>query len=84
MVPAPEKPTLARPPEKKGGGWLSVAFTTSAMMVLMTVLLLAPFGFIGRAFVVGGMLFVAITAFHYFVWGWWLPRVLRDEQEEQP
>lgn len=52
-------------------------------MVLVTgsiVLLVLPIGFFGPVVVFGGWLFAGILAFHYFVWGRWLTRIVEQEE----
>ncbi|MDP7014454.1 MAG: hypothetical protein QGG36_01500 [Pirellulaceae bacterium] len=78
-VNKPERPPP--PPSNPGSGYLSVGFTMFVMVAGVTLLLWAPFGAIGIAFVVGGLIFPAIIAFHYFTWGRYLQRVFREEGE---
>jgi hypothetical protein len=80
--PRPERPSFPATDEKpRRGSWLIVlvAFLMAigglvSLMVMplvsfMPVIVLAIFGFV---------------ALHYFVWGWWLSNIVREEEEDDP
>jgi hypothetical protein len=78
----PERPQpSALPGEKpRGGSWLTVLLAfmmavagLASLMVMplvgyMPVIVLAVFGF---------------AALHYCTWGWWLSKIIRDEENDQ-
>lgn len=77
----PESP-LPRPTSAPQGSRLS---TIAALMMLMFgagFLLLLP-GRIGFALVFGGLLFLGVIGFHYFVWGRWLGEILRQAADDE-
>ena len=61
--------------------WLTYVIVGSVLLIGSAVFLILPLGFFGPVMVMGGWLFAGGLAFHYFVWGKWLARVV--EQEEQ-
>lgn len=73
----PDKPILD---EKVSRGTSATKYLALGFcLLLVATLLLLPTGFIGLSVVLGGGLFLGVIAFHYFVWGWWLNRMLREE-----
>lgn len=77
MSETPLKP----PPAAPTGSRLS---TIAALMMLMFgagFLLLLP-GRIGFALVFGGLIFLGVIGFHYFVWGRWLGEILRQAADD--
>jgi len=67
------------------GSWIAIVLMALICIAIYVVLTFLTLGVFGPVLIVGGILF-GIVAFHYFVWGWWLGRVIReasDEEEEE-
>lgn len=86
-MPNPPKPPLPPRPEEspRGTSWLSIFLATVLGLLALAALFFVTNGVLGGVIVVGCVVF-AITAFHYFVWGRWLEKTIResenlDEQE---
>ena len=79
---APQPPS---PPQKSKGSWASLLFVVLIATAFVSFLALAPTGRLGIAVLVGGMVFPAIIALHYFTWGKWIRRAIeRDAEEREP
>ncbi|MEQ8789837.1 MAG: hypothetical protein RIC55_26320 [Pirellulaceae bacterium] len=80
----PSKPPLPPPPPpeepQRGPSWLSLFLATLLGLIAVATLFFITNGVLGGVIVVGGVIF-AITALHYFVWGRWLERTIRDAEE---
>jgi len=78
------RPPTESPAQRSGSGWtLLAAFGGFFMASLM--LLMLPIGYLGIVFVVGLLLFSVVCVLHYLVWGIWMSRVLRaDENQAGP
>jgi hypothetical protein len=76
MQALPPKPKTVQPSAngKRARSWLTVAF--SLIMIAMTLSFISAFS-VGFTIVLGS--FVAFISFHYFVWGWWLGKMIQDE-----
>ena len=68
---------LERAESKRARNWLTVGFSLAAIVI--TLLFVSAFS-VGFTIVLG--MFVAVIAFHYFVWGWWLGKMLEDDDGE--
>lgn len=68
-------------PTKQSGGrsCLTAIALFLVYLLLSGILLVLPTGFIGPVFALGGFLLVGVIGFHYFLWGRWLSRVLKEE-----
>ena len=76
---------LNRPPlptEKKTSGWGAFISAVMFLTVAAAVLYVAPLGKFGQFILLGAVVFTAVLGLHYFVWGWWLPKVIEREQRE--
>ena len=66
----------------------AVTYIMLAMVLVVgsLVLLVLPIGFFGPVVVFGGWFFGGILAFHYFVWGKWLSRIVEQEdaKDDEP
>lgn len=81
-MPNPPKPPLPPAPQEpqRGTSWLSIFLATMLALFALSALFFITQGVLGGVMVVGGVIF-AITALHYFVWGRWLEKVIRDSYE---
>jgi hypothetical protein len=77
-MPAPELPPRPSSPPPRGS-WLSLLLAAGAGVVIFTALAFLTGGFLGLVLVVGGGVF-AMAALHYLVWGWWLSKIIYDEE----
>jgi len=69
-------------PAPRRGSCLSF-FLAAALAVVATAALYAiSLGTFLPVLIIGGLI-VFITAFHYFVWGWWLGRMIEREAQEE-
>jgi hypothetical protein len=66
--------------EKKRGSWLSLLLAGSLTLIVIAGLFFLTLGWIGPVILLGAGVF-ALAAFHYLVWGWWLSKIIRDEEE---
>lgn len=80
MPPKPPFPPPEDPPQ--GTSWLSIFLATMLVLGSVGALFFLTNGMLGGVIVVGGVVF-AITALHYFVWGRWLERLIRDSQDPE-
>ena len=70
------------PPDRDGSSWLAIILAGllgTAAVVTLTFLTLGSFGPV----LLIGLLIFGLVAFHYFVWGWWLQRILRREHDQE-
>jgi hypothetical protein len=74
--PPPARPEPTPPPS---GSWLSLTLAAAAGLAAVIGLGFLTLGYCLPALVVGVILF-GVVAFHYFVWGWWLGKIIRDEE----
>ena len=72
-----EKP---EPQEKPRGSWLSIILAASLAIVVSTALVVITFFIFGAVLAVAAGIF-GFAALHYVAWGWWLPRMIRDEDQ---
>lgn len=82
MSAPPELPPRPDPAERPRGSWLALMLAASAMLALIVTLTFITLGYFGPVLVVGAVM-GGIVLFHYVVWGWWLPHVLRQAAEEE-
>ena len=52
----------------------TVAFSLGVLVLAAMALLLLPIGYLGLAIILGGLLFLSLIGFHYFVWAKWVLR----------
>jgi hypothetical protein len=82
MPPMPERPAAA--PSRPASLWAVILAGVAALIVAAGIgFLMIPVA--GVALAAAGIVFVfvAIAAFHYVVWGWWLSGVIREEVEAE-
>ncbi len=82
MPPMPERPVTA--PSRPASLWGVVLAGVAALIVAAALgFLMIPVA--GVALAAAGIVFVfvAIAAFHYVVWGWWLSGVIREDVEAE-
>ena len=77
--PLPQKPAGEKP---KRGNWLTIPFVLVASTALMAALLVLPLGYIGWTIVCGTFFFMGVAAFPYFIWGWWLGKIVESEESD--
>jgi hypothetical protein len=79
-------PPLSPPaPAKPSGSLLSVFMAGVGALVIAVVLglLMIPVAGVALAAVVLVFVLVALAAFHYVVWGWWLSNAIREDVEAE-
>lgn len=80
--------TTPSPPGTPGQSCLTSFLAVLGFSVVSGMLLLLPTGFLGPAFVLGGVLFFGLFAMHYLLWGRWLDAELRKSEppleEDEP
>jgi hypothetical protein len=82
MPPLPERPSAA--PSRPASLWGVMLAGVAALIIAAAVgFLMIPVA--GVALGAAGLVFVfvAIAAFHYVVWGWWLSGVIREDVEAE-
>ncbi len=73
---------LKRPKiEERRHSWLGIVFALICCMGVYGGLSFLTLGFFGPVLIVGGVAF-GIALFHYFVWGWWLGKILREAADD--
>ncbi|MCH2128486.1 MAG: hypothetical protein MK179_05045 [Pirellulaceae bacterium] len=71
---------LRRPePPKPHRTILSIFLAFVLFAIVSAVLFFLTLGSFGQVFVIGGVILMVI-GFHYVVWGWWLGRIIREEE----
>ncbi len=68
--------------EKPRGSWLAIALVAIVGMMCAGALIFLTLGWFGLVLIIGGGIF-GLAALHYCVWGWWLTKVLREEEEAE-
>ena len=69
-------------PDRGHGSWLAIILTGLVGLAIVVTLTFLTLGSFGPVLLIGFLMF-ALVGFHYFVWGWWLQKVLRREQEQE-
>jgi predicted membrane channel-forming protein YqfA (hemolysin III family) len=72
--PVPEKPRTSIVPLLLAGVLAVMVFAGLFFLTL---------GWMGPVLLIGMVIF-GMGAFHYVVWGWWLSRYIRDDEEDGP
>jgi hypothetical protein len=82
MSQLPPKPPFPPEPEEtqRGASWISIFLATMLVLGAIGALFFLTNGVLGGVIVVGGVVF-AVTALHYFVWGRWLEKLIRESQD---
>jgi hypothetical protein len=83
-VPMPVAPVRPTPQSKPASLWGVVLAGVAALIIACGLgFLMIPVA--GVALAAAGIVFVfvAIAAFHYVVWGWWLSSVIREDVEAE-
>ena len=78
MIP----PAPPQPPATKRGSCAGSLLALSLLGLAASSLLILPTGPIGPVFVLGGLAFGGLFAFHYLVWGRWLGRLMKQDEDE--
>ena len=78
----PPKPI--RPPEPEeppsGTSWLSIFLATLLVLFALSALFFVTNGILGGV-IVAGVVMMGVTMLHYFVWGRWLEKLIRDSHD---
>jgi len=75
----PQRPERPDPSPPQGSSVLSIIFMGSLALFVLVGLVLLTIVFNGAIFVLAGIFLFA--AFHYLIWGWWLSKMIRREDE---
>jgi hypothetical protein len=70
------------PEQKARGSILSIILAGSLALAAVTGLVFITLGLFGPVLAVAGIIF-GFAALHYVVWGWWLPRMIHEEDEAE-
>lgn len=73
-------PSQELPKQRSSCSTAALAFV--ALAGIATMLIMIP-GFIGVGVVLVGLGFIGLLSFHYIVWGWWLSRELRSDDQPE-
>jgi len=75
------EPSEQRRPELPGPrrSILSILLAFALFVLTSVVLFFLTLGSFGPVIVIGGIIFLLIGC-HYIVWGWWLGKIIRDEE----
>lgn len=80
--PVPPKPPRPPEPANQRGSCLSIFLAIVLLTFAGGLLFFLPLlPGLGVAVIVFGGGFAVVLAFHYYVWGRWLTRILQEEQE---
>ena len=79
VPPRPERP--AEPTVENRKSWVPILLAGLAAIVIGIVLFFLTGGFIVIVAIMGGLI-AAVAGIHYFVWGWWLGRMIEREEDE--
>lgn len=74
------QPTSGSAPKNRG--CLSIVLALFLAVLLFAALYMVTSGAVRVAAIVAGVIFL-FAAFHYFVWGWWLSGLIRQQVEEE-
>lgn len=81
VPPRPERPRPPAPPEKpRSSNWLTIGL--AFLMAIGGIVSLMVMPLVGYAPVIVLAVF-GFIALHYFTWGWWLSKLLREQPEEE-
>ena len=75
----PTRPQRPSPPAPAQGNWLGLLLALGAGLIIFVALAFLTGGFLALVVVVAGGVF-ALAALHYLVWGWWLSKLLYEEE----
>ena len=68
-------------PQRPRGSWLSILLVLCAAVLITAGLVFLTLTWFALVVVIAAGIF-ALAAFHYVVWGWWLSKIVRHEEEE--
>lgn len=75
----PQRPELPGDSSPQRSSVATIVVMASLGLFVLVVLVVLTIVFSGGIFVLVGIFLFA--AFHYFVWGWWLSKLIRQEDE---
>ncbi len=78
----PERPPSSSR-ERPRSGWMATIVVGLFLLGGGALLCLLPIGKLGPAIVLGGGLFTLMVGLHYLIWGYWIQRVIQQDQESQ-
>jgi len=70
--PHPEKPRLT---------WLSLGLASMGLAAACVVLIFLTLGVFGPVLLIGAAMLLLVVL-HFVVWGWWLTRIIHEEEDE--
>jgi len=74
-MPKPEAPRPSK-------SWISILLAAMLAAMVAIGLMFLTLGVTGIVILIGAGVF-GLAALHYLVWGWWLTRSIREEQEAE-
>ena len=80
MPQMPERPRMPDEPPPKSSSLATIVVMSSLGLFVLVCLVLLMVVFNGAIPVIAGI--VLFCAFHYFVWGWWLSKLIRQEDAD--
>lgn len=82
-VPMPERPVPSS--QQKSSSLLGIFLAGIGALIVAALLgfLMIPVAGVALAAVALVFVLVAVAAFHYVVWGWWLSAAIREEVEAE-
>lgn len=78
-LPEPTRPPL---PEPRRSSPVSIILALVLLLVAATLLTVLTLGYFGPVIPIATAIFLVILL-HYFVWGRWLGRIIREEEQRE-
>lgn len=67
---------------KPRGSWMAIILVLLVAICAVVGLMFLTLGYFVLVLIIGAGVF-GFAAFHYLVWGWWLTKVIREEEERK-
>lgn len=79
VPPRPERPPEPTADDRRS--WVPILLAMLVSLVILIVMFFLTGGFIVVVLFMAGLI-AAVAGFHYFVWGWWLSRIIEREEHD--
>jgi len=76
------EPTRPPPPEPRRSSPVSIILALVLLLAATTLLTVLTLGYFGPVIPIATAIFLVILL-HYFVWGRWLGRIIREEEQRE-